>query len=341
MIESVQFRNFKVLRDTTLPLSRFTLLVGPNSSGKSTALQALQAAANLKRFSFDGVATAGLPPKETVEVVLQWGGSYEGAATVLRATSSRTSQEQRPSSLPQDVQQLLAEKLQRAKIYALDANAIAASRNLQPNAKLQSNGADLVIVLDRLRDRAPERFEALNAELGRRLPEFDRILFDTPSEGTRAFLLRTREGHHPIPAADLRRAPCWRWRSSRWLTCPTLRLSWALRNPTGVSIRGCCAKYVTPCTVCAIRKISANRAIPRRLWRRRTHRIFSTCAGIIPKKSSSPRKSGKKRVSSACPIVPISTRSWARRPWAKCGIVVFWVVYWPSHESRRLQRIAC
>jgi AAA15 family ATPase/GTPase len=46
MIESVHFRNFKALRDTTLPLGRFTLIVGPNASGKSTALQALKAAHN-------------------------------------------------------------------------------------------------------------------------------------------------------------------------------------------------------------------------------------------------------------------------------------------------------
>jgi len=32
MIELMQFRNFKVLRDTQLPLGRFTLIVGPNGS---------------------------------------------------------------------------------------------------------------------------------------------------------------------------------------------------------------------------------------------------------------------------------------------------------------------
>jgi len=42
MIESIRFINFKALRDTTLPLSPFTLLLGPNGSGKSTVLQALQ-----------------------------------------------------------------------------------------------------------------------------------------------------------------------------------------------------------------------------------------------------------------------------------------------------------
>lgn len=203
MLASVQFRNFKVLRDTTLPLSRFTLLIGPNGSGKSTALQALQAAANFKRFTFGSVATAGLSPQETVEVILQWGNPYAGAATVFRATSTKSFREKRPSSLPQDVWQILEETLARVSVYALDAHAIAAPRTLQPTAQLQSNGADLVIILDQLRDRDPERFEALNAELGRWLQEFDRILFDTPAQGTRAFLLRTREGHHPIPAADL------------------------------------------------------------------------------------------------------------------------------------------
>ena len=43
MIESIQFKNFKCLRDTTLPLSPCTILVGPNGSGKTTVLEALEA----------------------------------------------------------------------------------------------------------------------------------------------------------------------------------------------------------------------------------------------------------------------------------------------------------
>jgi predicted ATPase len=69
--------------------------------------------------------------------------------------------------------------------------------------ELDPEGRRLAGVLDRLRDEAPECFEALNRELGRLLPEFDRILFETPSEGRRAFLLRTRQGRHPIRAKDL------------------------------------------------------------------------------------------------------------------------------------------
>ena len=107
------------------------------------------------------------------------------------------------ADLPVDHQQFLDEKLAGVRVYALDANAIAADATLSPNVELHPSGAHLVVVLDQLRDRNPERFEELNKELGRWLPEFDRILFDTPSGGTRAFLLRTRKGHHPIPATDL------------------------------------------------------------------------------------------------------------------------------------------
>src|SRR5574337_841079 len=61
MIESIEFRNFKALRNTTLPLGRFTLLVGPNGSGKSTALQAIPTVVEPARAPFDRIATAGTP----------------------------------------------------------------------------------------------------------------------------------------------------------------------------------------------------------------------------------------------------------------------------------------
>ncbi|MEK6405814.1 MAG: AAA family ATPase [Acidobacteriota bacterium] len=214
MIESVQFRNFKALRNTTLPLGRFTLIVGPNGSGKSTALQALRAAVDFVRrrahvlssgddLDFHTKVTAGLELDDstTVEVVLQFGEPWEGftAQTMWRANSD-TSLIIQPDDKPWGA---LYRSLNPIRIYSFDAGAMSVGTLLEPRMTLDSNGGNLAVVLDQLHNRETERFEQLNDEMARWLPEFDRILFDTPGSGRRGLLLRTREGHFQIPATEL------------------------------------------------------------------------------------------------------------------------------------------
>ena len=93
--------------------------------------------------------------------------------------------------------------LGRAQIFSLDANAISQAVRLEPQMVLSSTGANLAGVLDRLRDQSPERFEALNEQLGKWIPEFDKILFETLDQGKRSLALRTREGRHSIKAQNL------------------------------------------------------------------------------------------------------------------------------------------
>jgi len=207
MIESVQFRNYKALRATTLPLGPFTLIVGPNGSGKSTAIQALPKLASPSNFSFKTLVTASRESITFVEVIVTWRAPYKGSTTKtvwlptedLRQEWGMPNGKRPPDNLIAELRRILG----ATRIYSLDANAIASPVTLQPKMELAHNGAHLAGVLDRLRDHDPERFEALNAELNRWSPEFDRVLFGTPDTGQRVLLLRTRHEHHAIPAQDV------------------------------------------------------------------------------------------------------------------------------------------
>jgi predicted ATPase len=205
MITSIKFRNFKVLRDATLPLGPFTLIVGPNGSGKSTAMQAFDFVRHQK-YAFSKIVTAGLEKEATVEVHLTWleDGVEHTTGAVLK-------------NLPGDVPTwaesehgevgFLAISLQHAltgfKLYSFDAKSIARPAGLDREPELSEDGFGLANVLDDLIDQESERWEALNSELNRWLPEFDRILLERASNNTKSLQLRTALGHHKYSACDL------------------------------------------------------------------------------------------------------------------------------------------
>ena len=209
MIKSISFKNFKILREATLPLGRFTLLLGPNASGKSTAMQALAFANNPASYDFNRIVTAGEEATGSVKVEISFESpSGTGTCTsgfrrdgLVRVYGPEFRMAQGPAI--DSAQNDFIRELETFRIFSFDSQATSSSVTLDPRAELAPNGHNLVGVLDNLRDKDPERFEALNEELGRWLPEFDRVLFNTPNQGLRGLLLRTRLGKHAIQANDL------------------------------------------------------------------------------------------------------------------------------------------
>jgi predicted ATPase len=211
MFESIKFENFKTLRDTTLPLSPFTLIVGPNGSGKSTALNAFSYLSNPGHPEFNQSRSMGVPVEKKVALEARW--KEEGnnilvevqcqGDSILGGPSFRTLPPTPPPGSVGWQPDKPRKALARFRIYSLDAIAIAAPVQLYPNMEMANTGAKLAGVLDRLRDQNPERFEALNEQLGLWIPEFNRILFETPHPGLRSIALRTREGNHTIQASNL------------------------------------------------------------------------------------------------------------------------------------------
>src|SRR5439155_5954051 len=202
------FKNFKALRNTKLPLSRFTLIVGANGSGKSTALQAVLVLRGPGQLNFDQVRTAGVRETEPVLLTAKWGEAKNEFLIKMEWSKQQYPGGQGPSFQYIDRDRAKDANspriaLDRSRIFSLDATAIANPVHLEPQMELAHTGSNLAGVLDRLRDQNPERFELLNQELMRWIPEFDKILFETPSQGQRAIALRTREGRYTIKASDL------------------------------------------------------------------------------------------------------------------------------------------
>lgn len=203
MIKTVEFRNYKVLQRSTLPLGPFNLLIGPNGSGKSTVLEALRHGAGVVGNVFSNILSAGVTGVDVVSIEINWGDDLDGLVsnTTYQRNGARGMGYSGRNPDPEE-RGWIESALSQMPIYALEPKSIASTVRLEPTMTLQDNGTNLAGVLDRLRDQNPERFEALNEELSRWIPEFDRILFDTPGQGTRAVVLRTTAGHK-IRAHDL------------------------------------------------------------------------------------------------------------------------------------------
>ena len=212
-IKSIKFRNLRVLRETELPLGRFTLLIGPNGSGKTTALHALTCFGDnrVERSDRISVGLPGEPSTWESRIELKWTGNPSGVSvddmtTIWRHrhdAGSALEHHHKHGRNSGEIVPHLTRWMHRIRLYSFDASRIAEAVPLRPAAEMDSSGHMMAVVLDRMRDEHPERFERINEAVRNWLPEFDRILFETPSEGQRRVALRTRKGGHKIGAPDL------------------------------------------------------------------------------------------------------------------------------------------
>jgi predicted ATPase len=202
MIESIEFKNFKVLRDCKLPLGPCNILVGPNGSGKSTVLLALQGISD-PGCERSPLSIGANPETAKAEVSLNWGEPKPGVAFSQRWTVTFHEGCTTHDAAGQDVRDRVKRLVSAVRVYSFEAPAIAAPVALNPNVQLGPNGGGLAGVLDRLRDHHEERLEAVNTDLRFWLPEFSAVSFDVNEQGQRVFFLRTREGDQAIPAAHL------------------------------------------------------------------------------------------------------------------------------------------
>lgn len=209
-ITEIEFQNFKSLVKAKLPLERFTLLIGPNGSGKSSVMQALLWLKQPGRYHRSHVITASKRKStEPLSIAATWQFVGEEPWQIqLKAAHQGSTADFDVHPLggvprAQDKEAFIRRSISSTGVYSLDPGNIVEGRTLEMKPELGERGHGLAGILDWLRDHHPERFDSLNDEFGRWLPEYDKVLFELVGPTQRAFMLRTREGWNAIPAEHL------------------------------------------------------------------------------------------------------------------------------------------
>jgi energy-coupling factor transporter ATP-binding protein EcfA2 len=222
MIQQVSFRNFKALRDVQMPLERLTVIVGPNSSGKTSILQGLSfllrlaSGAPVPESVFDALRTKGVA--DPLEVMLEL---PEGDARVVML----------PSDAPADVWpgvepdfrtprwvffvqgreggeagawQLLracpnvARNLPRPALVRFDASRLAEPHySEQAIPTLGPDGTGLPSVLAAMALTYPDEFSWLQDDLRKVIPAVQRVRFE------RVPVHREEVTSHPLGGREL------------------------------------------------------------------------------------------------------------------------------------------
>lgn len=200
MIASIAFRNFKALRNTQVTLAPFNLVIGPNGSGKTSLLEAVQCLRTLSGLPLgapDVATRAGgpeiefrfLPPHEGI--VADVGCVSDVACDLLRIE---------PVNAPGWPQ--LRAGLGAIRGYVLDHSVMGQPSRVNSGRELTHDGSNLSAVLAEMQASAPEAFSLLTAELLRILPEFRALeLVRRADEHVEVALRLAEDGI--VPASEL------------------------------------------------------------------------------------------------------------------------------------------
>lgn len=208
VIASVAFRNFKALRSARLELAPFNLLIGPNGSGKTSLIQALLRLRTLARLPLRGAVPENERLPEVAEITFEFAPPHDGLEAVIgcRQEAACDLLQVVPLSRGEGADDWdgLRARLIGLRAYLFDHVAIARSVYPVSSDELATDGGNLAARLAGLRERSPQAYAGLHAELLRLFPEYDELVLQ-PGQG--AFALRlsdTGDGDTGlVPAGEL------------------------------------------------------------------------------------------------------------------------------------------
>lgn len=258
MITSIRLQNFKGHRDTVVPLSRFSVLVGPNGSGKTSVLEALWLQSQLVRrpavkvLAGDWAAEDLLRRGAEGSSVLGSTGTQQGkewsAATEITPERARLTWKDeagpRVTGLVRD--QGLSAHLPEivaatgvAAFYKLNAARIAvAAYSDELGSEIERDGTNTAVALSAIKLGYDEAFERIETEIRRLIPNVERVRI-RPAQVQRPVRLNPMHTESVVGSKiffDFRGAPGVPAHAASEGTLITLALLTALHGPNRPSV---------------------------------------------------------------------------------------------------------
>lgn len=219
MIEEIEVKNFKTLRDVKIPLSPgITVMVGANNSGKSNALAVLKLLAETERQDSIRAAIDALGGMDSVRARGQSGeprvslkATFEGwtyecrvdptsrqrASWKLQGRPRHTSWDDAPDGdePPGTWRARFSKFLTSTRVHDLSVAALRAPALVRQDAQLGPDGRDVAAVLDNLAGENPSLRDAIDGTVRSAAREVKRVVTRPAGEpGTKVLGIEEQDG---------------------------------------------------------------------------------------------------------------------------------------------------